>query len=675
MTEARKQYGVATASINGVMSAADKSKLDGIASGATANTGTVTSVNAALPTSLFSASSGAVTTTGTLTFTLIAVAAGKVFAGPASGGDAPPTMRALVAGDIPTLNQNTTGSAGTLSPGRTINGTAFDGSADITITAAAGTLSGSTLAAGVTASSLTSFGSSPTLSGTPTATTASGGTNTTQIATTAFVTSAVATAISSAFIFQGSIDASSNPNYPAATKGWLYVINVAGKIGGASGASVDVGDFAIAIADNAGGTQASVGASWTIIEHNLAGALLAANNLSEVDPTAARANINAETAGAAAAALAAAIAKDRLLLPAKEFIVAPPGSPTTGDRYLLLAVLGSPTGAWAGHTNAVAEWSGSGWTFTTPALGMLIFVIATSEWMKWSGTEWELAFYTATQTITVASNYADAAESAAQSYTNTAVAANSTADQAYADTAAASAADVVANGAKLANWYVKYFAGSTLTDATASAVVNETGPLLPIPAEVISFTASTAISITGKVPTTVKSMIFASLTTMPDFSEAVALITLALDGSPFAFNTTLNLSASSDLARPSLSGQFSASGCGLTALEVSPSAAIGSIDVSNNLLTSLSANLIAALAAGPNESPSYASYFNFNNNDLDEASVNALILAIVAGMPLEDVTLDLAGGTNAPPTGAALAAADAWPGGYGTGSGQINVNT
>lgn len=48
----------------------------------------------------------------------------------------------------------------------TINGTTFDGNSNITITAAAGTLTGATLAAGVTASSLTSFGASIAL-GTP----------------------------------------------------------------------------------------------------------------------------------------------------------------------------------------------------------------------------------------------------------------------------------------------------------------------------------------------------------------------------------------------------------------------------------------------------------------------------------------------------------------------------
>lgn len=82
--------------------------------------------------------------------------------------------------------------------------------------------------------------------------------------------------------FKGNIDCSASPNYPAALKGDAYAVSVAGKIGGASGASVDVGDMIVASADNAGGTQAAVGSSWFILEHNLAGALLAANNLSDL---------------------------------------------------------------------------------------------------------------------------------------------------------------------------------------------------------------------------------------------------------------------------------------------------------------------------------------------------------------------------------------------------------
>jgi len=69
-----------------------------------------------------------------------------------------PSSGTLTNCTFPTLNQNTTGSAATLTTPRAINGVNFDGSAAITVTAAAGTLSGATLASGVTASSLTSVG-------------------------------------------------------------------------------------------------------------------------------------------------------------------------------------------------------------------------------------------------------------------------------------------------------------------------------------------------------------------------------------------------------------------------------------------------------------------------------------------------------------------------------------
>lgn len=92
--------------------------------------------------------------------------------------------------------------------------------------------------------------------------------------------------------FKGSTDTSANPNYPSAQKGDAYVVSVAGKIGGASGKAVDAGDVYLAIADNAGGTEASVGSSWIVLEHNLQGALLSANNLSDLaNTTTARTNL------------------------------------------------------------------------------------------------------------------------------------------------------------------------------------------------------------------------------------------------------------------------------------------------------------------------------------------------------------------------------------------------
>lgn len=60
-------------------------------------------------------------------------------------------------GDQTTITGNA-GTASALQTARNINGVAFDGTGNITVTAAAGTLTGATLAAGVTASSLTSLG-------------------------------------------------------------------------------------------------------------------------------------------------------------------------------------------------------------------------------------------------------------------------------------------------------------------------------------------------------------------------------------------------------------------------------------------------------------------------------------------------------------------------------------
>lgn len=96
-----------------------------------------------------------------------------------------------VAADFPTLNQNTTGSAATLTTPRAINGTNFDGSAAITVTAAAGTLTGTTLNSTVVTSSITTLGSSASLPGSPTTTTQTPSDNSTKIATTAYVDNAV----------------------------------------------------------------------------------------------------------------------------------------------------------------------------------------------------------------------------------------------------------------------------------------------------------------------------------------------------------------------------------------------------------------------------------------------------------------------------------------------------
>lgn len=73
-----------------------------------------------------------------------------------------------------------------------------------------------------------------------------------------------------AMVYKGVIDASSNPNYPAGDAGHTYKISVAGKIGGASGVNVQVGDTIICSVDSSvAGNQATVGANWFVIQTNL----------------------------------------------------------------------------------------------------------------------------------------------------------------------------------------------------------------------------------------------------------------------------------------------------------------------------------------------------------------------------------------------------------------------
>lgn len=72
-------------------------------------TGTVSSIGLSLP-ATFTVSNSPVTGAGTLTATWSSQTANQVLAAP-NGSSGAPTFRALVAADIPTLNQNTTGTA------------------------------------------------------------------------------------------------------------------------------------------------------------------------------------------------------------------------------------------------------------------------------------------------------------------------------------------------------------------------------------------------------------------------------------------------------------------------------------------------------------------------------------------------------------------------------------
>jgi len=118
----------------------------------TTDTGTVT--NTMLAGSIADTKLSTISTAGKVsnsaTTATNANTASAIVARDASGNFSAGTITAALSGNAST--------ATTLQNARTINGVSFDGSGNITVTAAAGTLSGATLASGVTASSLTSVG-------------------------------------------------------------------------------------------------------------------------------------------------------------------------------------------------------------------------------------------------------------------------------------------------------------------------------------------------------------------------------------------------------------------------------------------------------------------------------------------------------------------------------------
>lgn len=113
------------------------------------------------------------------------------------------------------------------------------------------------------------------------------------IATKAYVDGLAAA--NDAMVYMGAIDASLNPDYPAATgAGETYKISVAGRIGGASGPQVEVGDIIISTAAALTGDHATVGASWTILQTNMVQATTAATGFVEL-ATKAEAELRTDT--------------------------------------------------------------------------------------------------------------------------------------------------------------------------------------------------------------------------------------------------------------------------------------------------------------------------------------------------------------------------------------------
>ncbi|GAJ14981.1 unnamed protein product, partial [marine sediment metagenome] len=63
----------------------------------------------------------------------------------------------------------------------------------------------------------------------------------------------------------------------------------------------------------------------------------------------------------------------------------PPGTPGTGDRYLVIA---TATGDWAEHEDDIAEWDGSAWVFSTPNAGFAVWLEDVERQKVYNGTAW-----------------------------------------------------------------------------------------------------------------------------------------------------------------------------------------------------------------------------------------------------------------------------------------------
>ena len=68
-------------------------------------------------------------------------------------------------------------------------------------------------------------------------------------------------------------------------------------------------------------------------------------------------------------------------------LATPPGSPSTGDRYI---VADSATDDWATHEDDIAEWDGSAWDFTTPTEGACCRAEDENKVYQFDGSSWGL---------------------------------------------------------------------------------------------------------------------------------------------------------------------------------------------------------------------------------------------------------------------------------------------
>ena len=196
--------------------------------GTGSGSGSVTSVGLSAPTQ-FAVTNSPVSTSGTLTFAWNNQTANYVLAGPSTGSPAAPTFRALVAADVPTLNQNTSGTAANVT--------------GVVAAANGGTGANNSAATGVAQWSSGSYSASTALASGTTATTQAVGDNSTNVETTAGAEARMS-AVPAWLRYLGTGADGANTNASGTLAGEKYYTNftvpygntvTVGAVGGASG--------------------------------------------------------------------------------------------------------------------------------------------------------------------------------------------------------------------------------------------------------------------------------------------------------------------------------------------------------------------------------------------------------------------------------------------------------
>ena len=80
-------------------------------------------------------------------------------------------------------------------------------------------------------------------------------------------------------------------------------------------------------------------------------------------------------------------------------LATPPGAPDEGDCYIIAT---SPTGAWAGHANAITEYIGAVWLFYPPTAGWMAYDQNLGAMLLFDGVNWVPFFGSGSTFTTIA---------------------------------------------------------------------------------------------------------------------------------------------------------------------------------------------------------------------------------------------------------------------------------